>query len=442
VANRGEIALRIIRACKDLGIETVAVYSEADKRAAHVLNAHKSICIGPAPASQSYLNVPNIISAALVTKCDALHPGYGFLAENSRFAQICLEHDIIFIGPEASQIDLMGDKARARQAAADSGVPVVPGSQGVVSSVKQALETAQTIGYPVLLKASAGGGGKGMRIVMSEDEMEKAFVSASSEAGAAFACSDMYMEKYIVRSRHVEVQVLGDGKGNAAVLGDRDCTVQRRHQKLIEETPCPVIDDSVRSDLFQKSRHLVEKIKYRGAGTVEYIFDMDQKDKFYFIEMNTRLQVEHPVTEMVTGIDLVAQQLQIASFGSFSSESIAFSGCSMECRINAEDPDNNFMPSAGKIESLTLPNGTWTRVDTHVYPGYEIPPFYDSLIAKIIVWGNNRQQAVRRMRRALSEFSVKGVKSTCGFHKRVFENKAFLGADFSTDFIEKELIGQ
>lgn len=441
VANRGEIALRIIRACRDLGIESVAIYSEADKESLHVLTADKAICVGPAPAGRSYLDIPNIISAALVTGCDALHPGYGFLAENSQFAEICEENDIIFIGPASDQIDLMGDKARAIKAAIKANVPVVPGSNGVLPSFEKALEMAEQISYPVLLKASAGGGGKGMRIVWEPNQMEAAWNAASNEAGAAFANSDLYMEKYIVRSRHVEVQILGDGHGSAAVIGERDCTVQRRHQKLLEETPSPVIDKETREYLFSSSRSLAENINYKGAGTVEYIFDMDNPGKFYFIEMNTRLQVEHPVTEMVTGIDLVAEQLRIAADRGFSfdPENVIFSGCSIECRINAEDPDNNFMPSAGKIDSLILPGGAWTRVDTHVYAGYTIPPFYDSLIAKVIVWGKDRETAIKRMKRALKEFHIKGIKSTSEFHLRVLSNKAFVGGNFSTDFIEKEL---
>lgn len=441
IANRGEIAVRIIRACRDLGIETVAVFSEADRSALHVTEADRAVCIGPHLSSDSYLNLPHVISAALSNGCDAIHPGYGFLAENPKFVSICMEHEIAFVGPGPEQMAVMGNKARARDMAMSLSIPVVPGSRGLVSDGSSAIETAAEIGYPVLLKASAGGGGKGMRVVQSADLLENMLNMARNEARSAFGDDSVYMEKYIGRPRHIEVQILRDAHGNTVCLGERDCTVQRRHQKLIEETPSPVVTEEIRRSIFAYATSIADAIDYLGAGTVEFIMDLDDSSAVYFMEMNTRLQVEHPVTEMVCGVDLVAEQLRVASGLplSFGSDLPAPRGHSFECRINAEDSTQEFRPSSGVVEKLMLPSGPWVRVDTHIYEGYEIPPFYDSLLAKIITWGRDRQEASSRMLRALNEFRLDGLCTTVPFHKRVFSNRTFEKGVFATDFIDREL---
>lgn len=442
IANRGEIALRIIRTCRDMDIGTVAVFSEADRESLHVSSADKAVCIGPAASSDSYLYIPHIISAALTTGCDAVHPGYGFLAENPRFAEICAGHDLVFIGPTPGQIEMMGNKSMARKKGVEAGVPVVPGTEGILSDIEHARRAAETIGYPVLLKASAGGGGRGMRVVMGPEDLENAFNTARQEASAAFGNNDMYMEKYILRSRHIEVQVLSDSHGNVATLGERDCTIQRRHQKLLEETPSPVVDSDLRVRIFGYAEDIVRAIGYLGAGTIELIMDLDNPGNIHFMEMNTRLQVEHPVTEMICGIDLVAEQIRVASGLplSFASSGFELTGHAIECRINAEDPAHGFRPSCGRIEELRFPAGPWVRVDSHVYRGYEISPNYDSLIAKIVVWGHDRNEAVKRMARALGETVIDGIRTTIPFHRKVCDNPRFLSGVFATDFVERENI--
>ncbi len=435
IANRGEIAVRIIRTCRELGIKTVAVYSDADRDSLHVRLADEAVCIGGAHPSQSYLNIPNIISAAQTKGAEAIHPGYGFLAENASFARISKEQGLKFIGPPAEAIIDMGTKARARKMMADAGVPVVPGSPGVFDSIEEITLIAEEIGYPVMIKASAGGGGRGMRIAMNGSELARAVQTARQEAEAAFGDGSLYLEKYIEKPRHVEIQVIADEHGNAVYLGERDCTLQRRHQKLVEETPCPVLTEETRVKMGEAAVRAAQAVNYSGAGTVEFL--LDEQGNYYFIEMNTRIQVEHPVTEWVTGIDLVAETIKVAAGEElgYRQEEIKPRGAALECRINAEDPERDFCPCPGQITTYLPPGGMGVRVDSGVYPGYRIPPFYDSLIAKIITWGNNRQEAIRRMERALSEFQIEGVKTTIPFLRYLMKNEQFLRGTIDTSFI-------
>ncbi len=437
IANRGEIALRIIRACREAGIKTVAVYSEADRNSLHVRLADESVCIGPANISQSYLNIPSILSAAEITDADAVHPGYGFLSENYHFAEACTSSGIAFIGPTAENIRLGGDKAKARQIMKKKGVPVVAGSDGPVPNEEIAAKVAKKIGFPVILKASAGGGGHGMKIVREEKDLEHYFYIAQREALTAFGNSEIYIEEYIPELRHVEVQIIADNKGNTVYLGERDCTIQRRHQKLIEESPSPIATtEKFKKRIGELGVKAARALKYRNAGTVEFI--VDPKGNIYFIEINTRIQVEHPVTEAVTGIDIVKEQIKIAAGMplEYRQNHVRPSGHAMECRINAEDPDR-FIPSPGTITFLALPGGPGVRVDTAIYQGYTIPPHYDSLIAKLIVCGKDRSEAIMKMRRALEEFIIEGIKTTIPFHKKVMNNPDFVAGTFYTNFIEK-----
>ncbi|MFO7445424.1 MAG: acetyl-CoA carboxylase biotin carboxylase subunit [Ignavibacteriaceae bacterium] len=434
IANRGEIALRIIRTCKELGIKTVAIYSEADRESLHVTFADEAVCIGPAPSRDSYLKIPLIISAAHITGADAIHPGYGFLAENAHFSEICAETGIKFIGPSPQMINAMGDKSFAKDTMKKNGVPVIPGSDGVVKDVNDGKSIALEIGFPVIIKASAGGGGKGMRIVFEEKDFEKAYQSAKVEAEASFNNSDVYIEKYVENPRHVEIQIMGDMFGNVYHYGERDCSVQRRHQKLIEESPSPFIDAEMRNQMGDTAILGAKAVNYEGAGTIEFL--VDKNKNFYFMEMNTRIQVEHPVTEFVYGVDLIRQQILVAAGEHIESLPKKPVGHSIEFRINAEDPAAGFRPSPGKIQSLHFPGGFGVRVDSHIYQGYTIPPHYDSLIAKLIVWGKNRQHAVARGKRALEEFIVEGIKTTVPFHLQVLEDKRFLSGNFDTSFID------
>ena len=435
VANRGEIALRVIRVCRELGIKTVAVYSEADKYSLHVRFADEAICIGPPASRESYLHIPRIISAAEITNADAIHPGYGFLAENAQFAEICASSGFKFIGPSPDAISAMGDKSLAKETMRKAGVPVVPGSEGLVKDFKQGLEIAAAIGFPVIIKATAGGGGKGMRIVRETEELEKAFQMASTEAGAAFGNADVYIEKFVDQPRHIEIQVFGDQYGNVVHLNERDCSVQRRHQKLIEESPSPIVDDDLREKMGAAAVKGAKGVKYEGAGTIEFLVDKDKS--FYFMEMNTRIQVEHPVTEMVTGLDLIKLQLQVAAGERLRKKHFKPHGHAIECRINAEDPDHDFRPSPGEITSFHLPGGYNVRVDTHCYAGYRIPPYYDSLIAKLIVYAPTRDEAIDKLSSALEEFTIEGVHTTIPFHRKVMKNEAFRSSDYDTGFIEK-----
>jgi acetyl-CoA carboxylase biotin carboxylase subunit len=440
IANRGEIALRIIRAAHELGIRTVAVYSQADKNSLHVRFADEAICIGQAASSNSYLNIPAIISAAEITDVEAIHPGYGFLAENAHFAEICESCKITFIGPTPENIRLMGDKMAARTSMHKAGLPIVPGSPSTIKSKEDALKTAKGIGYPVIIKAAAGGGGKGMRICHNDLTLVSSLMTAQSEAEANFGNPNVYIEKYIEQPRHIEVQIIGDRSGHILQLGERDCSIQRRHQKLLEESPSPVVDSKMRKRLGELVLKGMKSINYVSCGTIEFLLD-EKTGNFYFMEMNTRIQVEHPVTEMVTGIDLIKEQIRVAAGEKvkLQQDDIQIKGAAIECRINAEDPDNNFMPSPGKIESLILPGGPNVRVDTHIYSGYEIPPFYDSLVAKLIVRGNNRQDAIKTMRRALSEFHIAPIKTTIPFHLKLMQNPLFLKGDISTHFVQDML---
>ena len=437
IANRGEVALRIIRACKELGIRTVAVYSEADINSLHVRFADEAICIGSAASSSSYLNIPSIISAAEITDVEAIHPGYGFLAEDAHFAEICDSCKIKFIGPTPENMRLMGDKMAAKDTARKAGVPVVPGSKAIVKTKEDALRIAKETKYPVIIKAAAGGGGKGMRVCHNDVRLISAMLTAQREAEAAFGNPDVYIERYVEKPRHVEIQILGDTHGHIIHLGERDCTIQRRHQKLIEESPSPILDSKLRKKLSEAAIKCAKAINYVNAGTIEFLVDLS--GNFYFMEMNTRIQVEHPVTEAVTGIDLVKEQIRIASGEklSYKQDDIRFNGCAIECRINAEDPDNDFMPSPGKIMMLDLPGGRGVRIDTHVYQGYSIPPYYDSMIAKLIVHGKDRNEAITICRRALDEFIVDPIKTTIPFHKKVMHNPLFIKGKYSTDFIDR-----
>ncbi len=441
IANRGEIAVRIIRACREMGVESVAVYSEADRDSLHVRLADEAVCIGPPPAPESYLNVPRIISAAEVTGADAIHPGYGFLSENPDFSEVCDSCNIVFIGPTGDQIRAMGDKANAREAMVRAGVPVVPGSDGVVGTLEDAMEAARTVGFPVLIKAVAGGGGKGMRVAETPDDFADAVRMAQNEAQASFGNNAVYLERYLARPRHIEIQILGDQHGNLIHLGERDCSVQRRHQKLIEESPSPAVSPDLRRALGEAALAGCRAINYAGAGTMEFL--LDENGEFFFMEMNTRLQVEHPVTEWVTGLDLVKEQIHVAAGERLSvhQEHIQMRGHAMEFRINAEDPENDFRPSPGEVSFLHLPGGFGVRVDTHVYNGYRIPPNYDSMIGKLIVWGADRTRAIERGRAALGEMMVQGINTTIPFHLRVLDHPAFQAGDINTRFIETMNIG-
>ncbi|MFH1379093.1 MAG: acetyl-CoA carboxylase biotin carboxylase subunit [bacterium] len=438
IANRGEIALRIMRACREMGIKTVAVHSEADRECSHVLAADESICVGPAQAAESYLNIPNIISAAEISGADAIHPGYGFLAENTYFAEVCQSCGIKFIGPSKECIQKMGNKSEARHTAVKADVPVIPGSDGCVSPDDPKLfKIAKKIGYPIMVKASSGGGGKGMRIVYTQDDLKQAIVMAQAEAQAAFNNKDIYLERFIDEPRHIEFQILGDRKNNVVYLPERDCSIQRRHQKLIEESPSPAVSSSLRKKMGKYARRVAEKIGYITVGTVEFL--LDKKENIYFMEMNTRIQVEHPVTEMLTGIDLVKEQIRLAAGEKidYDSSDIKMKGHVIECRINAEDPANDFAPSPGKIDQLILPGGPGVRIDTHLFGGYTVPPYYDSLIAKLIVMDASRTGAINRMRGALRDFHVRGIKTTVPFLQRAMQHEAFIRGNFSTDFIQK-----
>jgi len=439
IANRGEIALRIIRACRELGTRSVAVYSEADEASLHVGYADEHICIGPAPSSKSYLNIPAIISAAEITDAEAVHPGYGFLAENAHFAEICESCQIRFIGPPPEAIRSMGDKAAARELMRSSGVPIIKGSDGIVETKEQVLEVAHEIGYPVIVKAAAGGGGKGMKVAHNDVRLVNAFMTAQAEAEAAFGSAQVYVERYVESPRHVEFQIMADSYGNVIHLGERDCTVQRRHQKLIEESPAPHLDPSMRKQMGEAAVEAARAVGYVGAGTVEFL--VDSNGKFYFLEMNTRLQVEHPVTEAVTGLDIVKEQIRVAAGARLSlrQKDVRRDGWAIECRINAEDPDRDFAPCPGKVTLWHPPGGPGVRVDSHVYSDYVIPPFYDSMIGKIICWGNDREEAIVRMRRALDELVVEGIATTIPLHKRILTDDAFERGDYSTDFVQRLL---
>lgn len=439
IANRGEIAIRIIRACRELGIKTVAVYSLADKNSLHVAFADEAICIGKSIAADSYLNISAIISAAEITDSDAIHPGYGFLAENPYFAEVCQSCGIHFIGPTVDNIRLMGDKIKAKDTMRKIGVPLVPGSKGGVPTKEEALDIAKKIGYPVIIKAKAGGGGKGMRICHSDVRLVSALLTAQSEAQAAFGDPEIYIEKYVENPRHIEIQIMADNYGNVVYLGERDCSIQRRHQKIIEETPSPVLNSRLRKKIGELAIKGAKAIQYRNVGTIEFLFD--DKENFYFMEMNTRIQVEHPVTEEVTGIDLVKWQIMLAAGKKLTikQDDIEIKGTAIECRVNAEDPKNNFMPSPGRIDFCYIPGGNGIRVDTHMYSGYTIPPFYDSLVAKIIAKGATREDALKKMSRALDEFIVEPIKTTVPFCKEIIEHPEFKRGHYTTKFLEKFL---
>ncbi len=437
IANRGEIALRIHRACHEMGIKTVAVHSTADADAMHVRLSDETVCIGPPAAIDSYLNIPNIISAAEVVHADAIHPGYGFLSENAQFAEIVESHDIIWVGPKPEHIRTMGDKIEAKRTAAKLGLPLVPGSDGPLTSIKQARKLAAEIGYPVLIKAASGGGGRGMKVVPDEEQLESLMAQAAAEAGAAFGDDTVYMEKYLVDPRHIEFQVFGDGEGAAIHLGERDCSIQRRHQKLLEEAPSPAITPEERERMGERVRKAMSDMAYRGAGTIEFLYE---NDEFYFIEMNTRLQVEHPVTEMISGIDLVREQIRIACGEGLScrQDQVTLHGHAIECRINAEDPET-FAPSPGLVKNYVAPGGMHVRVDSGLYTGYKVPPYYDSMIGKLIVYGKTRERCVMRLKRALEEFVVEGMKTTIPLHQRIVRDPEFLAGDYTIKWLEKWL---
>ena len=438
IANRGEIAVRIIRACREMGIRTVAIYSEADKDALHVSLADEAVCVGPATSSKSYLNMKAILEAACLTGADSIHPGFGFLSENSSFAKICEEMGIKFIGPNYKLIDLLGNKSKAKETMKKAGVPVVPGSEGLIKSKEEAVSIAEQIKYPVMLKASAGGGGKGIRVAYNKDQLEKEYDLVKQEAKVSFNDDSLYLEKFIENPRHVEIQILADEHGNCIHLGERDCSVQRRNQKVLEETPSSILDDKTRKKMGEVAVNAVKEIGYSNAGTIEFL--VDKNKDFYFMEMNTRVQVEHPVTESVTGIDIIKEQIKIASGEplSYKQKDITFTGHSMEVRINAEDPSKNFMPCPGKITDLHLPGGNGVRIDTAIYPGYTIPPYYDSMIAKIIVHGKNRDESIAKMKSAISELVVEGITTNADFILKILEDKDFVSNNYDTSFISKK----
>ncbi len=437
IANRGEIALRILRTCEEMGIATVAVHSTVDKHALHVQLADEAVCIGPPTSSKSYLNIPNIISAALTRNAAAIHPGYGFLAENARFAEICADHQITFIGPSPAAMRAMGDKSTAKETMQRVKVPTVPGSGGLLADDREALSIAREIGYPVMIKATAGGGGRGMRLVREPSELPKLFSAAQGEADAAFGNPGVYLEKFIERPRHIEIQILADNYGNVIHLGERDCSIQRRHQKLLEEAPSPALSQKLRDQMGHAAIAAAKSINYTGAGTVEFL--LDKSGKFYFMEMNTRIQVEHTVTEMITGLDLIAEQIRIAQGEKLQikQNQVILSGHAIECRINAEDPDRNFRPHPGRITGFLPPGGPGVRMDSHVYTDYEIPAYYDSLIGKLIVWGRDRPSAIRRMKRALRECAITGVPTTLSFHQKILDSPEFLSGEVYTNFVEQ-----
>ncbi len=434
IANRGEIAMRVIRTCKEMGIKTVAVYSTADVESLHVRFADEAVCIGPPSSSESYLKIANIIAAAEITNADAIHPGYGFLSENAKFSKICQEHDIKFIGANAEMIEKMGDKATAKETMKAAGVPTIPGSDGLIESLEKAQKIAQEIGYPVMLKATAGGGGKGMRAIWKASDLQKAWESARQEAAAAFGNNGMYMEKLIEEPRHIEIQIVGDSFGKACHLSERDCSVQRRHQKLTEETPSPFMTKTLREKMGEAAVKAAEFIKYEGAGTVEFL--VDKHKNFYFMEMNTRIQVEHPITEQVIDYDLIREQIKVAAGIPISGKNYTPKLHSIECRINAEDPYNDFRPSPGRIDTLHFPGGHGVRLDTHVYSGYVIPPFYDSMIAKLITTAQTREEAINKMRRALDEFVIEGIKTTIPFHRKLMDHPDYIAGNYTTKFME------
>ena len=439
IANRGEIAVRIIRACKELGISTVAVYSEIDKHSLHVKLADEAYCIGPAAPAQSYLNFQAIISAAEVSGAEAIHPGYGFLAENAKFVEVCNKNSITFIGPSAESMRRMGDKAEARKTMRAAKVPVTPGTKDLLTDAVEVVKTAKELGYPVIIKATAGGGGKGMRVAFNEEEVVKSYTLAKTEAAAAFGNDGVYMEKYILEPRHIEVQILGDNFGNVVHLGERDCSIQRRHQKILEEAPSPTIDPKIRQAMGDAAVRAAKAVDYRGAGTIEFIMDKDKN--YYFMEMNTRVQVEHCVTEMITSVDIVKEQIRVAAGEKLSvtQEDVVIRGHAIEFRINAEDPERNFMPCPGLIDLYLPPGGYGVRVDSHMYPGYTVPPTYDSLLAKLIVWGKDRTEAIARGKRALDEFVISGVSTVIPFQQRILENPYFVKGEVYTDFIQKRM---
>lgn len=437
IANRGEIAVRIIRACRELGISTVAVYSQPDQDSLHVRLADEAYCIGPTLSKDSYLNFTNIMSVASLTECDAIHPGYGFLAENADFAEICESCNISFIGPSADAINRMGDKAVAKKTMKDAGVPVIPGSEGLIEDVNEAVMLARDIGYPVIIKATAGGGGKGIRIADDEESLIKQITTAQQEAQKAFGNAGVYLEKYLTGMKHVEIQIIADKHGNAVHLGERDCSVQRRRQKLVEEAPCPVLSDEIRERMGTAAVRAAKAVNYCGAGTLEFLLGQD--GQFYFMEMNTRIQVEHPVTEMITGVDLIKEMISVAEGNplAFTQEEVVIDGWSIECRINAENPDKGFMPSPGTIQFYLPPGGPGVRVDSAAYPGYTISPYYDSMIAKLIVWAPTREEAVAKMKRALAEFEIDGIYTTIPFHQKLMNHPVFLSGDFDIKFLEE-----
>ena len=440
IANRGEIALRILRTCEEMGIATVAVHSTVDRDALHVQLADEAVCIGEAPSSKSYLNIPSIIAAALTRNATAIHPGYGFLAENARFAEICADHEIVFIGPSPEAIRAMGDKSTAKETMIKAGVPTIPGSDGLLKNEKEAAAIAHSIGYPVMIKATAGGGGRGMRLVREENDLVKLFLAAQGEADAAFGNPGLYLEKFIERPRHIEFQILADSYGNVIHLGERDCSIQRRHQKLLEEAPSPALTPELREKMGTAAVMAANSINYVGAGTVEFL--LSQTGEFYFMEMNTRIQVEHPVTEMIAGLDLIAEQIQVAQGEKLklTQEQVKLQGHAIECRINAEDPDRDFRPAPGRISGYLPPGGPGVRMDSHVYTDYQIPPYYDSLIGKLIVWGPDRPTAIKRMKRALRECALTGLSTTIGFHQKILETPEFLQGEVYTNFVEQVMM--
>lgn len=435
IANRGEIALRIIRTCKEMGIKTVAVYSTADRDSLHVKFADEAVCIGPPPSRDSYLKIPSLLSAAEITNAEAIHPGYGFLSEKAEFSRICEEHDIKFIGPAPKSIDAMGNKAMAKETMESSGVPTVPGSDGVVETYEEAREICKEIGYPVMIKASSGGGGRGMRVVHEEENLKQSYSMCKNEAETAFDDPDVYIEKFVVDPHHVEIQILADQHGNAIHLGERDCSLQRRHQKLLEESPSPLMTPELREEMGQAAVDAAKSVDYEGAGTVEFLVDKDHN--FYFMEMNTRIQVEHPVTEEITNYDLVAEQIKVAAGHKLEDRELKMRGHAIECRINAEDPAHNFRPSAGTIDVFHTPGGHSVRVDTHAYAGYRIPPHYDSMIAKLIVSAPSRKEAISRMKRSLEEFVIEGIKTTIPYHIQLMDDENFQEGHFNTHYLEE-----